>query len=125
MRRGILFFFNSVVTLQSTRLLPWRSRCFYFKGEALTASVRRSNATFTAKSVNIPADLNLDSPFVKDLLTLYSQLSLPTAGTRSTLINRLKEARETQQNAQSVDAPTPVQNDSNHMELQQQFQQLQ
>ena len=48
-RRGILFFFNSVVALRiSSRLSPWRSRRFHFKEEALTASVRRSYATFMA-----------------------------------------------------------------------------
>ena len=48
-RRGILFFFNSVVALRiNSRLSPWRSQRFHFKEEALTASVRRSYATFMA-----------------------------------------------------------------------------
>ena len=48
-RRGILFVFNSVVALRiSSRLSPWRSRRFHFKEETLTASVRRSYATFMA-----------------------------------------------------------------------------
>ena len=48
-RRGILFFFNSVVALRiSSRLSPLRSRRFHFKEEALTASVRRPYATLMA-----------------------------------------------------------------------------
>ena len=75
--------------------------------------------------VNIPADLDLDSLFVKEIRTLCSQLSVPTAGTRSALVDRLKESRETRRNAQSIGAPPPVQNGGNNIELQQQFQQLQ
>ena len=55
----------------------------------------RAQRLGTVEPVSIPADLNLDGLFVKDLsyCTLCSQLSLPTAGTRSALVERLKEAR--------------------------------
>ena len=56
---------------------------------------RRTRRVAAGEQANIPADLDLDSLFVKDLPTLCSQLSLPTAGTRSALVDRLKEARET------------------------------
>ena len=56
------FLSNSVVALRiSSRVSPWRSRRFHFKEEALTASVA------VGEPVNIPADLDLDSLFVKDL----------------------------------------------------------
>ena len=129
------FLFKSVVALRiSSRLSPWRSRSFYFSGEAQTASVRRCNAIFPADTTfrdwrtsqhYIPADLDLDSLFVKDLRTLCSQLSLPTAGTRSAIDEQLKEAREAQRNAQPISAPPPIQNGGDNIELQQQFQQLQ
>ena len=83
---------------------------------------RRTRRVAAGELVNIPADLDLDSLFVKDLRTLCSQLSLPATGTRSALIERLKEARR---NAQSIDAPPPVQNGGDDTELQQHFQQLQ
>ena len=62
---------------------------------------------------------------MKDLRTLCSQLSLPTAGTRSAIVEGLKEAREAQRNAQPISAPAPVQNGGDNIELQQQFHQLQ
>ena len=83
---------------------------------------RRTRRVAAGELVNIPADIDLDSLFVKDLRTLCSQLSLPATGTRSALIERLKEARR---NAQSIDAPPPVQNGGDDTELQQHFQQLQ
>ena len=43
------FLFSSIEALRiSSRLSPWGSQSFYFAGEARTASVRRSNATFRA-----------------------------------------------------------------------------
>ena len=56
---------------------------------------------------------------------MCDQLSLPTAGTRSALVDRLKEARETRQNTQSIGAPPPAQNGGDNIEVQKQFQQLQ
>ena len=49
MWRGVLFF-SSVLWRCGlvSRLSHWRSRSFYFAGEARTASVRRSNAIFPA-----------------------------------------------------------------------------
>ena len=99
MWHGVLFF--SVLLRRcgySSRLSPWRSQSFYFAGEARTASVRRSNATFgrtrrlaTGESVNIPADFDLDSLYVEVLRTLCSQMSLPTSGTRSRSSNGSKK----------------------------------
>ena len=86
---------------------------------------RRTRRLAAGEPVNIPADLDLDSLFVKDLLTLCSQLSLPTAGTRSALADRLKEVRETKRTAQPISAPTPVINGSDNTDLQRQFHQLQ
>ena len=82
---------------------------------------RRTRRVAAGEPVNIPADLHLDSLFVKDLLTLCSQLSLPTAGTRFALVDRLKETRETRRSAQSIGAPPPVQNGADNIELHQQF----
>ena len=56
---------------------------------------------------------------------MCDQLSLPTAGTRSALVDRLKEARETRQNTQSIGAPPPAQDGGDNIEVQKQFQQLQ
>ena len=92
----------------------------------LMQSSQRTQRLGTGEPVNIPADLDLDSLFVKDLRTLCSQLSLPTAGPRSALVERLKEAREeARRNAQPISAPPPVQNGGDGIELQQHFQQLQ
>ena len=50
--------------------------------------------------VNIPADLDLEGMYVKDLRTLCNRLKLPTTGLRATLVQRLEEARQ--------NAPTPL-----------------
>ena len=86
---------------------------------------RRTRRVAAGELVNIPADLDPDGLFVKEIRTLCSQLSVPTTGTRSALVDRLKESGETRRNAQSIGAPPPVQNDGNNIELQQQFQHLQ
>ena len=86
---------------------------------------RRTRGVAAGEPVDIPADLDLDSLFAKDLRTFCTQLSLPTDGARSALVDQLKEARETRRNAQSIGAPPPVQNGGDNVELQQQFQQLQ
>ena len=57
----------------------------------------RRTHSVAAKQVNIPADLDLDGLYVKDLRNLLSRLNLPATGTRSTLFERLKEARESEQ----------------------------
>ena len=133
MRRGILFF--SILLWRCGLLLAFRLRdpgvlfcgrsSKSFSYYVLMPPSRRTRLVAAGEPVNIPADLDLDSLFVKDLRTLCSQLSLPTAGTRSALVDRLKEARETRQNAQSIGAPPPVQNGGDNIELQQHFQQLQ
>ena len=133
MRRGILFF--SILLWRCGLLLAFRlgdpgvlfcgrsSNSFSYY--VLMPPSRRTRRVAAGEPVNIPADLDLDSLFVKDLRTLCSQLSLPTAGTRSALVDRFKEARETRQNSQSIGAPPPVQNGGDNIELQQRFQQLQ
>jgi len=127
-----VFFSNSVVALRiSSRLSPWRFQVripvLSSAGEARTASVlmpptRQTRRLAAGEPVKIPADLVLDSLFVKDFRTLCNQLSLPATGTRSVLVERLKEARR---NAHSIGATLPVQNGGDNTELQQQFQQLQ
>ena len=130
---GVLFF-SSVLwrcglvlasRLGDPGLFTLREKLDQLQLDVLMQSSRRRQRLGTGEPVNIPADLDLDSLFVKDLRTLCSQLSLPTAGTRSALVDRLKEARETRQNSQSIGAPPPVQNGGDNIELQQQFQQLQ
>lgn len=78
---------------------------------------RRTRSLAAGEPVNIPADLDLDGLYVKDLRNLCNQL---TTGTRSALLERLKEARRN-----ANDVPPPVQNGGDNTELQQQFQQLQ
>ena len=86
----------------------------------------RRTRSVAAEPVNIPADLDLDGLYVKDLRNFLSRLNLPATGTRSTLIKRLKEARENEQApSQANVVPPPVQNGGDHAELQQQFEQLQ
>ena len=122
MRRGILFF--SILLWRCGLFLAGRSSNS-FSYYVLMPPSRRTRRVAAEEPMNIPANLDLDSLFVKDLRTLCSQLSPPTAGTRSALVDRLKEARETRRNAQSIGAPPPVQNGGDNIELQQQFQQLQ
>ena len=131
MQRGILFF-SILLWRCGSCLSPWRSRRFILREKlwqlqlyVLMPPSRRTRRVAADDPVNILADLDLDSLLVKDLRTLCSQLSLSTAGTRSALVDRLKEARETRRNAQSIGAPPPVQNGGDNKELQQQFQQLQ
>lgn len=81
---------------------------------------RRTRSVAAGEPVNIPADLDLDGLYVKDLRNLCNQLTLPDTGTRSALLERLKEARRNVN-----DVPPPVQNGGDNTELQQQFQQLQ
>ena len=72
-----------------------------------------------AELVNIPADLDLDGLFVKDLRNLLSHLNVLATGTRSTLVERLKDAQQNQQAPQQANAiPPPVQNGGDHAELQ-------
>ena len=93
--------------------------------DVLMPPSRRTRRLAAGEPVNIPADLDLDSLFVKDLRTLCSQLSLPTARTRSALVDRVKEVRETQRTEQPISAPTPILNGSDNTDLRRQFHQLQ
>ena len=86
----------------------------------------RRTRSVAAEPVNIPADLDLDGLYVKDLRNLLSRLNLPATGPRSTLIERLKEARQNEQALPQANVvPPPVLNGGDHAELQQQFEQLQ
>ena len=86
----------------------------------------RRTRSVAAEPVNIPADLDLDALYVKDLRNLLSRLNLPATGPRSTLIERLKEARQNEQALPQANVvPPPVLNGGDHAELQQQFEQLQ
>ena len=86
----------------------------------------RRARSVAAEPVNIPADLDLDGLYVKDLRNLLSRLNLPATGPRSTLIERLKEARQNEQALPQANVvPPPVLNGGDHVELQQQFEQLQ
>ena len=86
----------------------------------------RRTRSLAAEPVNIPANLDLDDLYVKDLKNLLCRLNLPATVTRSTLIERLKEARENEQAPPQANVvPPPVQNGGDLAELQQQFKQLQ
>ena len=54
---------------------------------------RRTRSVAAGDLVNIPADLDLNRLYVRDLRNLCSQLTLSATGTRATLIERLKDAR--------------------------------
>ena len=86
----------------------------------------RGTRSVAAEPVNIPADLDLDGLYVKDLRNLLGRRNLPATGPRSTLIERLKEARQNEQVLPQANVvPPPVLNGGDHVELQQQFEQLQ
>ena len=54
---------------------------------------RRTRSVAAGDLVHIPADLDLNRLYVRDLRNLCSQLTLSATGTRATLIERLKDAR--------------------------------
>ena len=54
---------------------------------------RRTRGVAAGDLVNIPADLDLNRLYVRDLGNLCSQLTLPATGTRAQLLERLKDAR--------------------------------
>ena len=86
----------------------------------------RRTRSVAAEPVKIPADLDLDGLYVRDLRNLLSRLNLHATGPRATLIERLKEARQNEQALpQASVVPSPVLNGGDHAELQQQFEQLQ
>ena len=86
----------------------------------------RRTRSVAAEPVNIPADLYLDGLYSKDLRYLLSRLNLPATGNLSTLVERLKEARQNQQALPQANVVPPhVQNGGDHAEFQRQFEQLQ
>lgn len=67
----------------------------------------RTRSVAATETVNIPADLDLDSLYVKDLRHFLSQLNFPATGPRLTLVERLKEARQNEQGGSQSNVVTP------------------
>lgn len=95
----------------------------------------RGKRSIADQPVNIPADLDLEGMYVKDLRTLCTRLKLPTTGVRATLVQRIKEVRQNATTPAITNTTTPAtangvpptdQNGGDHADnLQQQFLHLQ
>lgn len=94
----------------------------------------RGKRSIADQPVNIPADLDLEGMYVKDLRTLCTRLKLPTTGVRATLVQRIKEVRQNATTpaitnttpATANGVPPTDQNGGDHADnLQQQFLHLQ
>lgn len=64
-----------------------------------TRRTQRRHAAATDQVNAIPADLDLNGLYLKDLRAMCSRLHLSTTGTRAALVKRLEEARQNSANA--------------------------